>query len=484
MSRKFHPISSLNKENVSRRGISRKRNPFNDTRLYNVFKVLTERMEETKSICVQQNAHSTAESAQFYRFYGNEKVSIPELIKMNCEIKADLSATEVICISDSTSFNLSKRKGRIKDFDQLGVLQDNKTKGFHAHASIALDAKDGSIIGLTDVIYWHRRGPNYKESKLSKTDKESHKWYLGASNSNRVLSNAKRLSFLFDREADDFSLFEHIQIELQRDFIIRAQHNREVIYQDKLIKLKQCLSECPVRTTYEVDLIALDHYSWTHGKRIKRVARKATLQVRYVKLKVPPAWRVKSKEVLELTAIQVKEVTENLPQGEAPLEWILWTTHNINEPQEAIQCVSFYLLRWTIEQLFRTLKKKGFQQESTELETIDAIVKQTTMAFNAATSVMQLVHARTAENTSPIEYVFDEQQQEVLQKVNERMEGKTEKQKNPFPSNQLNWAAWIIARLGGWKGYQSQKPPGPITMKRGLDKFQNIFQGYQLYRSP
>jgi len=71
-----------------------------------------------------------------------------------------------------------------------------------------------------------------------------------------------------------------------------------------------------------------------------------------------------------------------------------------------------------------------------------------------------------------------------LQKVNERLEGKTEKQKNPFPSNKLNWAAWIIARLGGWKGYKSQKPPGPITMKTGLDKFQNIFQGYQLYLSP
>ena len=38
-----------------------------------------------------------------------------------------------------------------------------------------------------------------------------------------------------------------------------------------------------------------------------------------------------------------------------------------------------------------------------------------------------------------------------------RMEGKTEKQKNQLPRNQLSWAAWVIARLGGWKGYQSQK---------------------------
>jgi hypothetical protein len=38
--------------------------------------------------------------------------------------------------------------------------------------------------------------------------------------------------------------------------------------------------------------------------------------------------------------------------------------------------------------------------------------------------------------------------------------------------------SWIIARMGGWKGYQSTGKPGPITMKRGLDKF-NVSFGYK-----
>jgi len=80
-------------------------------------------------------------------------------------------------------------------------------------------------------------------------------------------------------------------------------------------------------------------------------------------------------------------------------------------------------LRWTIEQLFRTMKKKGLEQESTELETVDGILKQTTMAFKAATAVMQLVNARDQDPAPPIDYVYDEQQQVVLQKVNERLEG-------------------------------------------------------------
>ncbi len=39
------------------------------------------------------------------------------------------------------------------------------------------------------------------------------------------------------------------------------------------------------------------------------------------------------------------------------------------------------------------------------------------------------------------------------------------------------WATWIIARLGGWKNYNSKRPPAPIVLKKGLDKFTAIYQG-------
>lgn len=40
----------------------------------------------------------------------------------------------------------------------------------------------------------------------------------------------------------------------------------------------------------------------------------------------------------------------------------------------------------------------------------------------------------------------------------------------------LAWAAWIIARLGGWKGYQS----GPIIYFEGMKRFELTFDGWTL----
>jgi len=61
-------------------------------------------------------------------------------------------------------------------------------------------------------------------------------------------------------------------------------------------------------------------------------------------------------------------------------------------------------------------------------------------------------------------------------------EGNSVPQKNPFQVNSLAWAAWIIARIGGWKGYQKADPAGPITIKRGLEMFDQFFTGWLLQK--
>ena len=102
------------------------------------------------------------------------------------------------------------------------------------------------------------------------------------------------------------------------------------------------------------------------------------------------------------------------------------------------------------------------------------------LGLAAAIHVLCLVYARGGETKRLATDIFRDKELIVLFLLLKRTEGKTEKQKNPYKKDTLSWAAWIIARLGGWNGYKSERPPGPITMFRGLEKFNGYFQGWSL----
>jgi len=484
----FNPISQFERDFNTPVGINKYRIPhaFTDARLGVSFEQYKEQTERYQSVVIRQVAESTAQSKRFYGLLNNPKVSVAEIMRRNCQIDpALLQYKEVICIGDSTSFNMKAQKNTVKNYDKFGVLNDGKTAGFNAHASLALDASDGTVIGLTDALIWNRPKERANFKTETKQDLESYKWHLGAQNSHRVLSAAQSVNFVFDREADDYDLMQYITQTLENDLTVRLKTDRKILHEGKIRKVSECLNDLSVALVYQFTLRALNHYSWTSGKRIKRKERIVNAKIKYTRVNICKPGYISKKaglniETLEFTIIEVTEEPSNLPDGEKPLNWMIWTSKDIQSVEEALQIIQIYQWRWTIEQLFRTMKKEGFKQESTELGDADAIMKQTAITFNAAAKVMQLVNARDKEETPPIETVFEEQEQEVLHKINERLEGKTEKLKNPHSPDCLSYAAWIIGRLGGWKGYKSQRPAGPLTMKRGLDKFYNLVEGYAL----
>ena len=114
---------------------------------------------------------------------------------------------------------------------------------------------------------------------------------------------------------------------------------------------------------------------------------------------------------------------------------------------------------------------------------MDAIRKLAVLALEPAFKVMQLVRARDGSEPG-VDRLFSKQEQLCLHTLLPTLKGKTDKQKNPHPPASLAWAAWLIARPGGWNGYVSQRPPGVITFYRGLDKFETIFLGWQLAQPP
>ncbi|MFV8282890.1 hypothetical protein ACNKXS_15380, partial [Christiangramia marina] len=50
-----------------------------------------------------------------------------------------------------------------------------------------------------------------------------------------------------------------------------------------------------------------------------------------------------------LSVVEIRERPETVPPGEEPVHWILLTTHNVQDVEQALQIVAWYKQRWQIE---------------------------------------------------------------------------------------------------------------------------------------
>ena len=301
-------------------------------------------------------------------------------------------------------------------------------------------------------------------------EKESYRWLTCSENSKKVLSEATSITIVADREGDIYEELVTVPDD-KTNLVIRSSQNRKLDGCDE--KLFEHLSLLESQGTYDLEI--------TKAQK-KRIPRTAKMEVRYTKLKIarPSNFKTNYPESIELYAIEVRERAETIPDGEEGVLWRLLTTHEINTLSEALEVVYWYSLRWRIEELFRTLKKKGLNVESSQLETGAGLRKLVLMALNAALIIMQLVGERDGQAGHKGDLVFSYEELECLKKVGKKYEGKTKLSQNQFEEYSLAWAAWIIGRMGGWKGYRKAGPAGPITMKKGLQQFSLLFQGWLL----
>ncbi len=475
------PHISVNPKGYDNPFISRKRNPFNDKRLEKVWIMYKEKLVSSQSSVINVAAKNGAEAVAMKRFLENKKVQADELIEKSCKIPKDaIQGQRLIVYGDTTNISLRKQTDSLKDLEKVGFLDDNKTRGFHSQVNLVAKQENGHILGLSDIILYSRQKKNHKnraeKSRVSRSQpfikKESYKWVLGAQNSLRILESAEQTIFIFDREADSFDIFYHLKEDEKTDFIIRANHNRSILQNREKIKVFEVISQSEILGTYKIAVKKQNHRSKTSRKLVTRKKRMAQVEIRAQEVKIPPTTlENKGKQHLSLTLVEVRENGKKLPKGERAILWRLWTTLPVKTFEEAKKTIKFYAWRWNIEQLFRIAKKKGFALQSTKLETFEAISKLTIMILESASAVLQLIKARDNHNSQPIKDVFSQEEIEVLKKLNIELQGKTKLLKNNNPPDQLSWAAWVIARLGSWHGYNSHGLPGPITYKRGLEKF-------------
>jgi hypothetical protein len=411
-------------------------------------------------VCVGQSGISVrrvggdrAGEMRFTRFLRNRRVKPEEMVATARARTAGLvKGRHILAIQDTTT-----------------LRDDGRQRSLNLHPMIAVDAGDGGLLGLVDAVFLsHVGGTKRLSAKRPFAEKESRRW-LDATHTaaSLVAAGADRVTVIADREGDIYEEFACRPVETE--LLIRAHHDR--ILEDGAT-LNGCTEEVPELGRETIDLPA----------NPGRPARKAVLALRARKVTLVrpkrnhPAEAAKLPKSVTLTLVEAREVDPL--DAITPVHWRLLTTHTVGTLTDACRIIGFYRQRWTIEQLFRVMKTKGFDIEAVRVAEDGPFENLTTATLIAAVQVLQMVRERDGAAGRPLQDALDPEDQPALEAICQTLEGKTDKQKNPHSKATLAYASWVCARLGGWTGYYGK--PGPIVIMHGLQSLKAMLHGWRL----
>jgi hypothetical protein len=425
-------------------------------------------MVARESACLRRlSGGRRSQEVRFGRFLANDKVTIERLLEGWSEQTAPAAAgRHVLAIQDTSEFNFATTSVRRRG---LGEIGKGVGRGLLVHAMLAVDADNEHVLGLVAGHIWTRQGRvGVSRAQRELADKESGRWLATGLKAKSILANAAMVTVVADRESDIYAEWARLPGP-NFHMITRAMQDRCLVGGDKLSSVG---TRFDVAGTKNIELVA---------RAPNRPARPAELTVRFGKIALAHPTRTAERGLPKSVQLTLVEVIEpQPPDGVEPLHWRLLTTHEVADVEAAWRIVEWYKMRWTIEQLWRLLKQQGLKLEDSQLDTSDRLIKLAAIATKAAAITLQLVQARDGTSAEPASIAFPSEQIAVLDAMNTRVEGKTHLQKNPHPKASLAWASWIIARLGGWDGYKSSKPPGPITFRHGIEYFHAMLAGWSL----
>lgn len=427
-----------------------------------------EALYEQRTACIRRLGGCRSREVQFGRFLRNDAVTTGAMM---CEAAgktaARVAGRDIVVIQDTTELNLGGRRARANGYGPIG--KGGAVRGLLLHVGLVVERATGAVIGLVDGQVWNRdKGALTHRHSRTTAEKESQRWLNGAARAGEALAEASSITEVSDRESD---IFEHFARRPSNvDLLVRAHHDRRIeIGPDNAGDLlHRFVDDLPEAGRFTLNIPAAP------GRR----PRTAELAIRFTSAKIcrPKRGARDLPKTIEVTMVDVREVSP--PPDSEPVHWRLLTTHEVTNLGEARRIVDLYRMRWTIEEYNRTLKTGSFNIEDADISDPQVMMKLVIAAAITSVTVMQLVKARDGTTDQLLTDAFDPEDQPILEALSLRLEGATERQKNPHPKGSLSFGTWVIARLGGWTAYYGKA--GPKVISRGLYDFQHIKYGAEL----
>ncbi|MFK4573022.1 hypothetical protein ABIF94_004458 [Bradyrhizobium ottawaense] len=296
-----------------------------------------------KTVCLRQLSRGNrALEVRFNRFLGHDKVTVDRIIESwSNSTGPAVEGRHVLAIQDTSEIHFNTTPQRRRG---LGEIGKGNNHGVLLHPLLAVDADDGSCLGLLSGQIWTRAGrrtTSHDDRELS--DKESQRWISTAVAARPLLTKAAAVTVLGDRESDIFALYassakQHFHV------IARSMHDRKLADRSSLYEASDAMA-------------AVDQRMIQLPARAARPARLAHLELRFGAIELA---RPQNKllhhlpKSLPLAVVDVREI--NAETGIEPLHWRLLTSHEVTSIEDAWRIVQWYKQRWIIEQFFRILK--------------------------------------------------------------------------------------------------------------------------------
>ena len=398
-----------------------------------------------------------------YRLFDREDVTFAAIAQPHWKQTCAVGPGRYLVLGDTTEIDF----GYGREIAGLSRIGNGSGNGFLLHNALLVEAESQTLVGVAGQTIHYRKPVPKKENRSQrfKRERESRVW---GDVVDQIGPPAAGVQFVhvFDRGADDFEVFCHL-LQNGGDWVVRASSTHRLILTPSGEKtpLEQYLPTLPIAGTYELNLRA----------RPNQPARAAKLEVRFGALEMPlprhksPYVKALAPQPIKMSVVWVREV--DAPAGVQPIEWVLYTSLEVETFQEAWLVVEYYECRWLIEEYHKALKT-GCGVQRRLLRDADRLEAMIGLMSVVAVRLLQLKSVARTEPDRPARKVIPPLWLTMLKAARKNLRRVHDLTIHQFYRE--------LAKLGGFLGRRSDGQPGWITIWRGWEKLNTLVQGAQL----
>jgi hypothetical protein len=418
---------------------------------------------------IPQASGDWANTKASYNFWKSERVEFEDIIEAHQKSTVQRASKEkvILAIQDTSDFNFTHHKGKTEE-QGFGMTSPQKyVRGLKVH-SLMTSTTQGVPLGILEQQIWTRPVNTQKKKKNQKVrksvfNKESKRWLTGLVSAELAIPPTTTVVTVTDREGDIYDLFA-LKREANSELLIRAKHNRRVNHELKFVH--EAIGKIKSAGQLKISVPRQDESR----------PRTADLTIRYASLDFrPPINRAKSFKHQSVTLNVISATEENAPAEVRPIKWLLLTTLEVNNFDEATCRIRWYTYRWLIERYHYVLKS-GCRIEQLQLKTAERIKKALATYSIVAWRLLWLTYQARENSHLPCDTILETHEWQSLYC---HFSGFPLSSQPPDLQQAVLW----IAQLGGFLARRHDGFPGVKTLWRGLQRLHDIASTWKLLHS-